>query len=322
MRRFFSLCLTVWLAGVCSVLAGCITINIPPPPGPLEEEVVSGSGDDKVLLVDLSGVIGAGETRGFRRRPSQVAAFKEVLAVAAEDEDVKAVVVRINSPGGSVTASDVLHHELTSFKAQRQIPVIASIMDVGTSGGYYVAAAADQIMAHPSSVTGSIGVIMLSVDASGLLEKIGVQTNAIASGPKKGMGSPLRPMTEEEREVFQDVIDGFYERFLTVVEQGRPELNAERIRSLSDGRIYSGTQARDLGLVDEVGYLDDAIDMATRAAGLTEAKVVIYHRPGEYKNNIYSGVLSGSAALAELSSLDTMTLLRAGTPRFMYLWMP
>ena len=163
---------------------------------------------------------------------------------------------------------------------------------------------------------------MLTVDASGLLERIGVETNAVASGPKKGMGSPLRPMTAEEREIFQSVIDSFYERFVDVVRQGRPRLNAEQVRTLADGRIYSGIQARELGLVDEVGYLEDAIELAKNAAGLKEAKVVTYHRPGEYRHNIYSSFLGGGAALAQLSNLDAMTLLRSGTPQFMYLWMP
>jgi protease-4 len=305
-----------------SVLAGCITINLPPPPGPLEEEVLSGSGPAKVLLVNLTGLISAKETRGIYPKPGQVAAIKEVLTLAAEDADVKALVVRINSPGGTVAASDVLHHELRTFKRKREIPVVAAIMDLGTSGGYYVASAADTIVAHPSSVTGSIGVIMLTMDASGLLEKIGVEADAVASGPKKGMGSPLRPMTSEEREVFQNVIDGFHDRFVDVVQQGRPQLSAQRIRTLADGRIYSGTQAKELGLVDEVGYLEDAIELAKNAAGLQQAEVVTYRRAGEYRHNIYSSFLGGGVALAHLSNLDAMTLLRSGTPQFMYLWMP
>ena len=321
MRGNFRFCLTVFLGGVLAVLAGCVTINLPPRPGPLQEEVLSGTGSAKVLLVDLSGVISAREERDLYRRPGMVAEIKEVLDVAAEDEDVKALVIRVNSPGGTVTASDVLYHELRSFKARRKIPVVASIMDLGTSGGYYVACAADTIVAHPSSVTGSIGVIMLTMDASGLLEKIGVQANAVVSGPKKDMGSPLRPMTADERRVFQGVIDGFYERFLAVVQEGRPRLGAAQIRTLADGRIYSGTQARELGLVDEVGYLDDAIDLARQAADLDEARVVTYRRPGEYRNNIYSSFLGGAPA-ALLGNLDTMSLLRTGTPQFMYLWMP
>jgi protease-4 len=230
--------------------------------------------------------------------------------------------VRINSPGGTVTASDVLYHELRVFKEQRKIPIVASIVDLGASGGYYVAAAADTIVAHPSSVTGSLGVIMLTVNARGLLEKVGVETTAVTSGPRKDMGSPFRPMTEEERAIFQGVIDSFYQRFLNVVQEGRRNLTADQVRKLADGRIYSGEQAKELGLVDTVGYLDDAIEVAKKKAGLAEARVVVYKRPGDYVNNIYSRWLGVGGGLAGLTNLDLMALIRGGTPQFMYLWMP
>jgi protease-4 len=195
-------------------------------------------------------------------------------------------------------------------------------MDVGASGGYYVAVAADKIVVHPSTVTGSVGVIMLTLNAHGLLEKIGLHATAVVSGPKKDMGSPFRPMTEEERAIFQGVINSFYERFLTVVQEGRPNLNAAQIRKLADGRIYTGPQAKEVGLVDEVGYLEDAIAMAKQQAGLTEARVVIYHRPGEYRPNIYAKFMGGGSGLASLASLDLMGLVRGGAPQFMYLWWP
>jgi protease-4 len=305
------------------LLSGCISITLVPTPGPLQEEQIGGSGKDKILVVELSGLISSHEESGVvMERPSMIARAKEELNRAAQDPRIKAMVVRINSPGGTVTASDVLHHEIVKFKEKRKIPVVASIMDVGASGGYYVAVAADKIIAHPSTVTGSVGVIMLSVNARGLLEKIGVETTAVASGPKKDMGSPFRPMTEEERQIFQGVIDVFYERFLTVIRDGRRNLNAEQIRKLADGRIYSGEQARALGLVDEVGYLDDAIEMAKREARLDEARLVTYRRPGEYRNNIYSAFSGGSWALTAPGDFSLMALVRGGTPQFMYLWMP
>lgn len=323
MRRLISCVQTFGLTSVLTVVAGCITINLPPPPGPLQEDVLAGEGRAKVLVVEVEGMINSHEQAGvWGSRPSMVADLKEVLTVAADDADIKAVVIRVNSPGGTVTASDILHHEVLAFKEKRQIPVVASIMDLGTSGGYYVAAAADKIVAHPSSVTGSIGVIMLTINASGLLEKIGVEATAIASGPKKDMGSPFRPMTPEERRVFQGVIDGFYDQFLTVVDAGRPQLSKEQVRPLADGRIYSGEQAKELGLVDEVGYLDDAIELAKKEAGLTQATVVTYHRPGQYRHNIYSQFLGGSPPAPPWSRLDLMTFLQSGTPQFMYLWMP
>ncbi|MCC6968534.1 MAG: signal peptide peptidase SppA [Nitrospira sp.] len=302
--------------------AACVTINLPPGPGALEEHKVSGTGKDKVLLMDVSGVISSENKDGFYSSPGMLATVKEELERAAKDEHIKAIVLRINSPGGTVTASDIIYHELKQFRTSRKIPIVASIMDVGASGGYYIAAAADTVLAHPSSVTGSIGVIMLTVNARGLLEKVGVETNAVTSGPRKDMGSPFRAMLPEERAIFQGVIDGFYQRFLQVVQEGRPGLNGETVKKLADGRIYSGEQAKASGLVDDIGYLDDAIDLAKKKAGLTEAKVVTYRRPGEYQNNVYSRLVAPAPSLASLANVDLLSVVRGGSPQFMYLWMP
>jgi protease-4 len=282
---------------------------------------VDGSGKAKVLLVEISGMISSQEKDGFRSTPSMIASVKEQLTRAAKDEQIKAVVLRINTPGGTVTASDIIYHELKTFKANRKVPIVASIMDLGTSGGYYIAAAADRVLAHPSSVTGSIGVIMLTVNAKGLLEKIGVDATAVTSGPRKDMGSPFRTMTTEERAIFQGLIDSFYQRFLTIVQEGRSNLQMDQIKRLADGRIYTGEQAKEAGLVDEIGYLEDAVAVAKKRAGLTEARVVTYQRPGEYSNNVYSK-LAVPSGLAGLADFDLATLVRGGTPQFMYLWMP
>lgn len=301
---------------------GCVTINLLEPPGPVQEVQLSGSGDGKVLLLDLSGVISSQDKDGLIPQPNLLATFKEELTKASKDEKIKAVVLRINSPGGTVNASDILYHELKTFKANKKIPVIASMMDVAASGGYYLAMATDAILVHPSTVTGSIGVIMLTVNAKGLLEKVGVEANAITSGPRKDMGSPFRTMTAEEKLIFQGVIDSFYDRFLAVVQEGRPHLSADQIKKLADGRIYSGEQAKTAGLVDEVGYLDEAIDLAKKNAGLTEARVVTYRRHGEYQNNIYSRLFGTSSGLSSLASMDLLSIVRGGSPQFMYLWMP
>ena len=304
------------------LISGC-TFNFPlfPGPGPLQETPISGRGDGKVLLVEISGTISSQDGDGLAQTPSLVASVKEQLIRALQDEKVKAVVLRINSPGGTVTASDIIHHELKTFKATRKIPIVASIMDVGASGGYYIAAAADSVFAHPSSVTGSIGVIMLTVNAHGLLEKVGLEATAITSGPRKDMGSPFRVMTTDERAIFQGLIDVFYQRFLTVVQEGRPQLQMDQIKKLADGRVYTGEQAKAAGLVDEIGYLEDAVELAKKKAGLTEARVVMYRRPGEYSNNVYSK-LASPGPLASLGNLDLMSLVRGGAPQFMYLWMP
>ncbi|MBK8274713.1 MAG: signal peptide peptidase SppA [Nitrospira sp.] len=311
------------VAGVIGLLLSGCTFNFPlfPDPKPLQEMQVDGSGKAKVLLVEISGMISSQEKDGFRSTPSMIASVKEQLTRAAKDEQIKAVVLRINTPGGTVTASDIIYHELKTFKANRKVPIVASIMDLGTSGGYYIAAAADRVLAHPSSVTGSIGVIMLTVNAKGLLEKIGVDATAVTSGPRKDMGSPFRTMTTEERAIFQGLIDSFYQRFLTIVQEGRSNLQMDQIKRLADGRIYTGEQAKEAGLVDEIGYLEDAVAVAKKRAGLTEARVVTYQRPGEYSNNVYSK-LAVPSGLAGLADFDLATLVRGGTPQFMYLWMP
>jgi len=305
------------------LLMQACTFNFPlfPGPGPLQETQVGGTGKAKVVLVEISGVISSQDREGLLPAPNMIASLKEQLTRASQDENVRAVVLRINTPGGTVTASDIIHHELKTFKTSRKIPVVASIMDVGASGGYYIAAAADTVLAHPSSVTGSIGVIMLTVNARGLLEKVGIEATAVTSGPRKDMGSPFRTMTSEERAIFQGLIDSFYERFLSVVQEGRPHLQMDQIKKLADGRIYTGDQAKTAGLVDEVGYLEDAIDVAKRKAGITEARIVTYKRPGEYSNNVYSRLLMPSP-FASLADLDVMSFVRGGTPQFMYLWMP
>lgn len=301
---------------------GCVTINLLEPPGPVQEVQLSGTGDSKVLLLDLSGVISAQDKEGFIPQPNLLATFKEELTKASKDEKIKAVVLRINSPGGTVNASDILYHELKTFKGSKKIPIIASMMDVAASGGYYLAMATDAILVHPSTVTGSIGVIMLTVNAKGLLEKVGVEASAITSGPRKDMGSPFRTMTAEEKVIFQSVIDSFYDRFLAVVQEGRPNLSADQIKKLADGRIYSGEQAKAAGLVDDIGYLDEAIELAKKQAGLTDARIVTYRRHGEYQNNIYSRLFGTGSGLGSLASMDLLSIVRGGSPQFMYLWMP
>jgi protease-4 len=310
------------LLGGGLLIAGCVTINLLPQPGPLKEDTISGSGDAKVLLMELSGTISNLEDGGLVEQPNQVAHLKEELTKAGDDPAIKAVVLRINSPGGTVTASDILYHELRLFKERKHVPVVASIMDVGASGGYYVAMAADTVVAHPSSVTGSLGVIMLTLNAQGLLEKIGLEARAVVSGPRKDMGSPFRAMTEEERAIFQGLIDSFYQRFLGVIKEGRPNLSAETIRKLADGRVYSGEQAKALGLIDGVGYLDDAVTLAKQSAGLGDAKVVRYRRAGQYRPNIYASLFPSPAGFTSWGPLDLAGMVRGGTPQFMYLWMP
>jgi protease IV len=318
--RRIALALLMLVAGAgCSV----ISIDLNPRIRPLEEETVDGAGAAKVLLLDLSGLIQEDTpSLSLTTPPPRVpllARVREELARAEKDDAVKALVVRINSPGGTITASDVVYRELREFKQRRKIPVVAAIMDVGASGGYYAALAADQIFAHPTTITGSIGVIMLTVNAQGLLEKVGVTPLAIKSGPLKDAGSPFRGLTDEERAVFQSVIDDMYGRFVRLVAESR-KIPEARVRAFADGRIYTAEQARALGLVDRIGYLDEAVAAARQAASLTQARVVMYHRPREYRANLYS---SSPPAGADTLIAQMASLLGGGPgARFLYLWWP
>ena len=213
-----------WILLFVFLLHGCIHVDVFSGSDNLQETTISGEGPAKVLLIDISGPLTTTKGSGIFSKPSLPARLKEELTKAEKDDQIKAVILRINTPGGTVTSSDILYHELQQFKQKRKVPIIASIMDMGTSGGYYVAMASDYIFAHPSTITGSIGVIMVTLNAQGLLEKIGVEPTAMVSGPNKSMGSPFRAMKDEERAIFQDVIDRLYARFLAVVKDGRPDL--------------------------------------------------------------------------------------------------
>jgi len=316
--------LFIRVTALALALSGCsvISIDFTPRIQPLREQTVEGSGAAKVLLLDLSGVISEEPLFTLGSQAPQVsllARVREELRKAEDDDQVRALVVRINSPGGTATASDILYRELSEFKARKKIPVVAAIMDVGASGAYYVALAADTIVVHPTTVTGSIGVVMLTLNAEGLLQKVGVSPLAIKSGAKKDMGSPFRGLTEEERAIFQGVIDDLYGRFVSLIVKER-RIPEAKVRAFADGRIYTARQAKELGLVDQVGYLENAVEVARQAARVSEARVIMYHRPREYRSNIYSG--TPAPERLETSLVQLSSLLIGPGPRFLYLCWP
>lgn len=299
-----------------SVLSGCtfLKVNIIDEVQPLAEKTISGRGRDKILVLDISGIIMTGE-KGYplsdRRKPGLIARVREALDKARQDKAVKAVVLRINSPGGGVTASDILYHELMKFKQETGVVMVAHIMDVGASGGYYIAMAADAVTAQPTSITGSIGVIMYRVDITGLMDKIGIRTAEIASGDKKGQGSPFRRLTDEESKMFQNFIDKLHGRFVALVSESR-KLPLDAVKKAADGRVLNSDEAKTLGLIDGIGYLDDAVELAVKKANLSQATVVMYHRPGEFRTNIYS---------LNLFNFDLGEFAETGAS-FLYLWWP
>ena len=317
--RFIALPAALLLAS-CSVLS----IDLQPRIRPLDETTVEGTGPTKIVLLDLSGVFSDDPpSLSLGAAPPRVpivARVQEELRKAEKDDHVKALIVRINSPGGTITASDTLYREIYEFRQRTKMPVIAAIMDVGASGGYYAALAADTIVATPTTVTGSIRVVMLTVNAHGLMEKIGVAPLAIKSGAMKDAGSPFRALTPDERAVFQGVIDDMFDRFVKLIVQSR-KIPEERVRSFADGRVYTANQALALGLLDRVAYLDEVVLMAKKAAGVNEARVVVYHRPKEYAASIYAGP-PGAQVSAENALTQIAGMFGGSGPRFMYLWWP
>lgn len=218
-------------------------------------------GKDKVAILEIKGVI-------LDPQPTV-----EKLIRFRKNEQVKAIILRIDSPGGGVGPAQEIYAEVK--KTQREKKVLVSVGSVAASGGYYIACAADQIMANPGSITGSIGVIMENVNVEDLLAKIGLRPNVVKSGKHKDIGSPLRSMTEEERKLLQGVLDSIHEQFIQAVAEGR-KVPVEKIRPLADGRIFSGDQAKDLGLIDSLGNLEDAIAMAGQLGGIKGEPEVIY----------------------------------------------
>jgi len=274
------------------LLAGCALPKLPfGGPEPLAEKVVEGKGSAKILILDVDGILSdepESSAFGLVSRESAVARVREELDAARKDPRIVALVLRIDSPGGTVSASDLVYHEVERFKREQKIPVLAQMMGVAASGGYYVAMAADAVYAEPTTITGSIGVIFAGVNVSGLMKKLGVEDQTLKAGARKDAGSPLRPMNPGERAELQGVLDELHARFCGVVVSGRPKLTPDRVAALADGRIYDATQALDVGLVDGIAYLPDTLEQARRRAGVETARVILYHREDEWAETIYS----------------------------------
>jgi protease-4 len=305
-------------------LNGCafVDVNLLSSHKPLQEQVVEGDGPKKILIVDIEGFISEKGASGLlQEKPSTVVLVKEALQKAAGDRDIAGVILRINSPGGTVAASDIIYHEVATYRTKTKVPVYAVITGIGASGGYYVAAAADEISAHPTAVTGSIGVLVMKFQVTGLMEKIGVSEQTVKSGAMKDIMSPFRPGTPEEEKLIQGIIDGMYRRFVDVA-LARPgnRLSREELLVAADGRIYTANQALKAGLIDRIAYLDETIAAMKQKMGLDRASVIVYYRPGGYRGTIYSGPPEGSPPVINLLNIDAGNLDMLTSSRFLYLW--
>ena len=276
----------------------------------------------KVAIVDVAGAILGGS--GFAR--AQLDRIKE-------DEAVRAIVLRVDSPGGTVSGSDELHHRLAEVARDRDLPVVVSMGSIAASGGYYVAMANggrdDVIFAEPATLTGSIGVIIPHFDVSKLMKRFDIEDDSIASGPLKEMLSPTKERTpelaERERKLLQGLVDEMFSRFKQIVKQGRPKLDDEKLAGVATGQIFTAQQALDAGLVDRIGFLEDAVNRAVELSGLTAttARVVRYSRPRSLLQDVLGGGVTarsgGSAFGNPFEAFAEWT-----TPRAWYLcsWWP
>ncbi len=279
---------------------------------------------EKILVVDIDGVLSSlAPSNPLTRGEDIVAAVYGRLRLASRDPMVKAVILRLNTPGGEVTASDLVFHEVTAFKERTKLPVVALMMDLAASGGFYAAMAADWVVALPSTLTGSIGVISIFPQVGGLMDKVGVGVQVIKSGALKDAGSPFRQMTEDERRLFQQIIDQYFGMFLDVVVKGRRgAVSKEELARLADGRVWTAPQAKDLKLVDEIGYVDAAVKKALSMAGLREADLVRYTYYPKTRNTIYSIASPAEPSLLSGGKPALGSLAESLKTGFYYLWLP
>lgn len=274
----------------------------------IQEKYHSGAkfGRDKVAIIDISGVIMDGE--GFVKRQ---------IDLIREDRAVRAVVIRVDSPGGTVTGADYIYHHLKKLKAERNLPMVVSMGSIAASGGYYVSmAVGDQersIFAEPTTTTGSIGVIIPHYDVSRLLERFDVKDDSIASHPRKQMLSMTKALSDEDRAILMSYVNESLDRFKSIVKEGRPAFaeDGAKLDELATGEIFTATQAQKHGLVDELGFIEEAIDRATELAALDKknVRVVRYQRPPALFE--FPGMASAHAPRGELALLLELSAPRA-----------
>ncbi len=289
------------------MLMGLAAIFITGYGGVLTEEVLrEGPSDSKVAVISVEGIIYG---------PLADDVYHQLKA-AGKDKNVKGLIVRVNSPGGTISGSDRIYHEIQAYKARSGKPVIAFMEGVAASGGYYASVACDKIMAEPTTITGSIGVISWWLVVQELLEdKLGIMPVTVKSGRKKDWPSSFRkPDAEELKYIEEKLISPAFERFVSVIGEGRQAvLTIDRIRQLADGGIYGADEARKERLIDDIGYLDDAINLVKSLAGIADARVVEYRKPFSFGDFF-------SLQKPNTLRIDRNTLYELGTPQILYLW--
>ncbi|HBG28300.1 MAG: hypothetical protein A2Y10_03350 [Planctomycetes bacterium GWF2_41_51] len=272
-----------------------------------EKVVQGGPSSNKIVIINISGIID-------NKLAEQV---EEQIKNAQKDKNIKALIFRTMTPGGAVAASDRIHYWIKKYRKETGNPVVAFMDTLAASGGYYTSAACDKIIAEPTVITGSIGVVMGHFVFQELLEqKLGIKPLIVKSGPKKDWPTSFEPVSEEQIAYLNDkLIMPTYERFVGIVAESRKDnLSIEQVRSLADGSIYNAQEALDNKLIDKIGYLPDAIELAKSLANIKKAKVVVYEKPFSFET------LFGAETL--LKNFSNNALYELTTPKLMYLWNP
>ena len=322
LKNFFFLILKLWKAAAVSVgtlvIVGFVLIIIAirasePTTGatPPTQKIVHQAGADKVAVVYLDGVIVEDQSEGGFAAAGGVSAKKlnTLFDYLDKTDEVKALVLRINSPGGAVVASDDIARRVRELKSKK--PVVASLGDTAASGGYYIAANSNKIVANPATITGSIGVIAQFPKLSGLYDKLGIEMRTFKSGEFKDIGSSSRTLTKEEEAILNSVITDSYDQFVEAVAKGR-QMDEAEVRRLADGRIYTGKQALEKGLIDKLGNLEDSIQLAGSLAGVQDPTIV------EYSSQSFIESLLESAVQA--SPLQSIKAVMPAKPGVYYMW--
>jgi protease-4 len=272
-----------------------------------------------VAVVDVDGLLLNSDATGLGSwGENPVSVFRERLDAIECDPHVCAVVVRINTPGGSVTATDIMWRDLTAFKSRTCLPVVACLMDVGAGGGYYLATAADTIVAHPTTVTGGIGCILNVYNLQDLMAQFNILGTPIKAGANIDLGSPIKALGDEKRKLLQTMADEFHDRFKDVVVRSRPCVDG-KVETTFDGRVFTAEQAKELGLIDQIGYFDDALADARALACANQASVVFFHRKDDPALSNYS--ITANVPLQKgIIPINVPGLDRSKLPCFLYLW--
>ncbi|HPL97614.1 MAG TPA: signal peptide peptidase SppA [Smithellaceae bacterium] len=319
MKRIFSTItvvgLTLLFAAGCSPMFNFLDSS----PTPLKEYTLEGEGKDKILLIEISGMISDAPKEGLlASKPSVVEQVVMQLNKAAHDKNIKALLLKINSSGGTITASDLLYHEISAYKKKTGNRVTVIMMDLAASGAYYLSLPADMIMAHPTTLTGSVGVIFLRPKAYGLMDKIGLGVEVSKSGKDKDMGSPFRESSAEEKKLFQQTVDNFGKRFMGLVQKHR-QLDDASYAEVATARLFNADEALGLRLIDEIGYISDAVKQTRQAAGLDDNARVVVYRGKEIPDENYYRVSPPGAANPAWVNIELPEIMKAKAG-FYYLW--